>query len=140
MLKVKVIAMGKSKESWLKEAISEYEKRLSPYLQFLWIYPKDEEQFDHFLNEGPYIALDPNGEEFDSIRFSQKLSSALEKNKSQITFAIGGPTGFTQNQLQKAYSKISLSRLTFTHQIVRLILVEQVYRALEISKKSPYHK
>lgn len=139
MLKVKVIAMGKCKEEWLRIALSEYEKRLSPYLQISWIQPKDNHDLIDLLAKEPrYIALDPNGEEMDSIAFSQKFIQFLENNRSSAVFAIGGPDGFPP-ALQPSL-RWSLSLLTFTHQIIRLILVEQIYRALEIAKKSPYHK
>lgn len=134
MLKIKVIAVGKCKEHWLKEAIAEYEKRLSSSLAFTWLEVREEQ-----IEPGG-IALDPEGDSLDSISFSQKLMSLFEKQGSKLSFSIGGPDGFSPALLQKASFHWSLSPLTFTHQLTRLILVEQVYRALEIAKGSPYHK
>ncbi|MBF8262584.1 MAG: rlmH [Parachlamydiales bacterium] len=140
MFKVKVIAVGKCKEEWLRIAIAEYEKRLSPLLQMSWIQADDDSQLPLLLRNETFIALDPAGISYDSIAFSQHLLQAIEKTGSRITFAIGGPNGFPTDLLQKAYLKWSLSPLTFTHQLTRLVLIEQIYRSLEISKKSPYHK
>jgi 23S rRNA (pseudouridine1915-N3)-methyltransferase len=141
MLKIKVIAMGKCKEEWLRLALREYEKRLSPILEISWVQPKDDAQLIDLLSqEESYIALDSKGEVMDSVEFSQKLVKAIQKNRSRTVFAIGGHAGFSFDILQKADMRWSLSRLTFTHQMIRLILVEQIYRAMEIAKKSPYHK
>jgi 23S rRNA (pseudouridine1915-N3)-methyltransferase len=141
MLKVKVIAPGKCKEPWLKTALKEYEKRLTATLELRWMEPKDNQHLQTILaQEDSYIALDPKGELFDSIALSQKLMHRFEEGGSKLTFALGGPEGFPSDSLQKASWKWSLSPLTFTHQIARLILVEQLYRALEIAKGSRYHK
>jgi 23S rRNA (pseudouridine1915-N3)-methyltransferase len=140
MLKVKVIAVGKCKEAWLQTAIAEYEKRLSPFLQLIWIQAKNDTEFAHLLSKEEFIALDPVGVLMDSIVFCQKLLRTLEENNSRITFGIGGPDGFPSTLLERAKVKWSLSPLTFTHQLTRLVLIEQIYRALEIAKKSPYHK
>lgn len=141
MIKVKVIASGRCKEEWLRMALAEYEKRLSPFLEIAWIQPKDDAQLADFLTqEQQYIALDPNGDSMGSLEFSQKLLKYFENNRSRATFAIGGPDGFSLDILQKATLRWSLSPLTFTHQLTRLILIEQIYRAMEIAKNSPYHK
>jgi 23S rRNA (pseudouridine1915-N3)-methyltransferase len=136
MFKIKVITVGKCKEEWLKASLAEYEKRLSPLLEISWVLVDDLEKA---LNT-PFIALAPKGELHDSMAFSKKLMVALEKNHSRLTFAIGGPDGLSENVLQKAQMTWSLSPLTFTHQLTRLILIEQIYRAFEIMKKSAYHK
>lgn len=141
MLKVKVIAPGKSKEPWLKMALKEYEKRFTATLELQWIEPKDNPHLQTLLaQENSYIALDPKGELLDSLALSQKLMRLFELGGSKLIFALGGPEGFPPDCLQKASWKWSLSPLTFTHQIARLILVEQLYRALEIAKGSRYHK
>lgn len=140
MLKVKIISIGKWKEDWLKLAIDEYEKRLRPQLEFTWVYPKNDLDLIHLISlETNPILLDPRGILMDSLEFSQKLNKIFETQGSRASFVIGGPNGFPP-ELSSSYPRWSLSRLTFTHQITRLILVEQIYRALEISKKSPYHK
>ena len=141
MLKVKVIAMGKSKEEWLRLALQEYEKRLSPQLTIDWVQPATANQLEQLLvQEKNYILLDPKGDLFDSFNFSQKIMHAFEELGSRLTFSIGPPEGFPSHLLQRAAHRWSLSPLTFTHQLTRLILIEQIYRALEIAKGSPYHK
>ena len=141
MLKVKVIAMGKCKEAWLRIALSEYEKRLSPVMEIIWIQPKDDADLIERLSQEPeYIALDPNGDLMGSVEFSKKILKFFEKNNARATFAIGGPDGFPPNLSKKPALCWSLSLLTFTHQLTRLVLVEQIYRAMEIAKNSPYHK
>jgi 23S rRNA (pseudouridine1915-N3)-methyltransferase len=140
MLKVKVIAMGRCKEPWLAEALCEYEKRLAPILKLSWVHPKNDTQMSNFLlKEDRYIVLDPSGDCLDSLAFSQKLMNELNIGGSQTVFVIGGPDGFPPG-LKKGPLVWSLSRLVFTHQIVRLILVEQIYRAIEIARNAPYHK
>jgi 23S rRNA (pseudouridine1915-N3)-methyltransferase len=141
MLKVKVIATGKCKEGWLKDALAEYEKRLSPHLELTWIETKGDEQLKKLLwEEASFIGLDPGGEMLSSSELSRKLIGLFEIEGAHLTFAIGGPDGFNRQILQKAIWRWSLSRLTFTHQLTRLILIEQIYRSLEIAKGSPYHK
>lgn len=141
MLKVKVIAMGKCKEEWLRIALSEYEKRLSHVLEIAWIQPKDDAHLTQLLSEEQhYIALDPRGDQMESVEFSQRLHKFFEKNRARATFAIAGPNGFPPHFLQRSAIRWSLSLLTFTHQLTRLVLIEQIYRAIEIAKNSPYHK
>ncbi len=140
MLKVKVITVGKCKESWLQEALAEYEKRLQKTLELSWIEAKNDAQLEALLLLEPFIALDPKGELLESPALSKKLMHLFEEKGSRLTFAIGGPDGFTPKLLQKALWRWSLSPLTFTHQATRLILTEQLYRSLEIAKGSPYHK
>lgn len=141
MLKVKVIAAGQCKEPWLKLALAEYEKRLSSHLALTWIETTTPKQLEsQLLLKEPFIALDPKGELLDSVSFSKKLVRLFEERGSRLTFAIGGPDGFSDSLLQKAIWRWSLSPLTLTHQMTRLLLIEQVYRALEIAKGSPYHK
>lgn len=139
MHKIKVLAIGKTKETWLDHALDEFYKRLSPYAQFEWILAKDDEQLIQLCAKEPWvIALDPLGKQLDSVAFSHYLLNKLEMHGTRIAFAIGGPNGLPES-LRKG-DMISFSKLTFTHQIVRLILVEQVYRAFEIARGSPYHK
>lgn len=141
MLKVKIITIGKLKEKWLKEALTEYEKRLTPVLAIDWVLTKDEKGLKQLLEkEKEYICLDCHGITMDSIDFSKNIFSLFEKGGSKLTFVIGGDTGISQNIKEKALLLLSLSKLTFTHQIVRLIFIEQLYRAFEISKGSEYHK
>ena len=141
MLKIKVLAVGKCKELWLNEALRDYEKRLSPSLRLEWIFPRNDKELETVLEQEPgFIALDPRGTALDSPSFSHKLMKLFAEGGSRLVLVIGGPEGIPKHLLQKAFFCWSLSPLTFTHQIVRLILVEQIYRAFEISKGSPYHK
>lgn len=139
MLKVKVIVTGKCKEAWLQAALAEYEKRLRGSLELSWQEAKNDSHLEALLDE-EFIALDPKGELLESPAFSAKLMRFFSERGSRLTFAIGGPAGFSLELLKKAFWRWSLSPLTFTHQATRLILAEQLYRALEIAKGSPYHK
>lgn len=135
MFKVKVITQGKAKESWLSEALSIYEKRLKGKMEIEWILVDDIEE--RALKEPSFIALDIQGKSLSSIQLSRNLFSVWG---SRPVFVIGGAEGLSPKVLQAAKYRISFSPLTFTHQMVRLILVEQLYRALEIEEGSSYHK
>lgn len=138
--KIKIISVGKTKEAWLKNAIDEYLQRLQGRAQFECIWAKDDDQFASLVSrEKHLIALDPAGEEMSSEGFAAFLQDRLESGGSRLTFAIGGDSGLPLNIKQSA-PLLSLSKLTFTHQMTRLILVEQIYRALEINRGSQYHK
>ncbi|MGK5595361.1 MAG: 23S rRNA (pseudouridine(1915)-N(3))-methyltransferase RlmH [Parachlamydiaceae bacterium] len=139
MLRIKVLSTGKTKEKWLEEAIQEYLKRLSPILSIDFIFFKSDMQLEaQAAKEHSLICLDPNGPLLTSESFSNLLHSSLIKGGSRLTFVIGGPDGLTEGL--KKYPLISFSKMTFTHQICRLILVEQIYRATELEKGSKYHK
>ncbi len=141
MLKVKVIVVGSCKEPWLKVALAEYEKRLLGECSIHWVEAKDDARLLQLLgNEKHYVALSPQGELLDSVSCSQKIMKLFEKGGAKISFVIGGPEGLSDVILQGALWQWSLSSLTFTHQIVRLVLLEQIYRSLQIFKGSPYHK
>lgn len=138
MFKVKVITQGKAKEPWLNEALAEYEKRLTGKMQIEWILvDKPKELEDKALKEPHLIALDVRGKSLTSEQFSQALFSNWG---SRPSFVIGGAEGLHPAILTHAKYRFSLSSLTFTHQMVRLILIEQLYRALEIEQGSSYHK
>ncbi len=139
MYKIRILSVGKTKESWLDEGVNEYLKRLKPIAQFEFIWTKTEEQLlDLSLKESNIICLDPAGPQFTSEQFSQFLISQLEEYGSRLSFIIGGPDGLSP--LLKKYPLISLSPMTFTHQMTRLLLIEQIYRGFEIAKGSRYHK
>lgn len=138
MLKVKIISIGKTKEPWLEEALDDYLKRLSPFMQIETVWAKNEQQMMNLALSNA-IGLDPNGKMFDSLEFAGFLQQQFEKQGSRITFVIGGADGLPL-QIKQNAPLISLSKLTFTHQITRLVLIEQLYRAMEITKGSPYHK
>jgi len=141
MIKIKIYSVGKAKENWLQAALDLYETRLKPSISFEWILTKTDEQLKPFLEkETNFICLDPNGRQFSSEEFSTFLIKIIEEADSRLSFVIGGAEGIPALIKAKAKTVLSLSRLTFTHQITRLILLEQIYRALEIKKGSPYHK
>jgi 23S rRNA (pseudouridine1915-N3)-methyltransferase len=141
MYKIKILSINKTKEPWLQQAIQEYSRRLRPILSIQWEHPKDNDQLDLLLSkEKSYIALDPQGESLTSEAFSGWLMKTLELEHCRLTFVIGGAEGLSQAVLQGAKKRLSLSKLTFTHQMARLLLVEQIYRATEIARGSSYHK
>jgi 23S rRNA (pseudouridine1915-N3)-methyltransferase len=137
MFKVKIIAVGRSKEIWLDMALAEYEKRLQGRLQIEWLIAKESVSLFTYCRKEPLlIALDIKGELFTSEAFSEKWMHL----GARAAFVIGGPDGLSQEILKLAHFRWSLSPLTFTNQMARLLLIEQVYRALEIAQGTPYHK
>ncbi|MCD4704832.1 23S rRNA (pseudouridine(1915)-N(3))-methyltransferase RlmH [bacterium] len=151
MLDIKIISIGKIKKKYFNDALQEYLKRLSPYARIKFIDLKAEsfnnsnkkiileiesERIIKFLekdNSNEIFLLHERGKEYDSLKFA----SLLNKNQ-KITLVIGGSLGFSDKLLSK-YSQISLSKLTFLHEMVQIILLEQIYRAITIIKKKDYH-
>lgn len=141
MYKLKIFSISKTKEPWLIQSIEEYSRRFKPILSIEWIFAKDNPHLISSLSKEPsYIALDPNGKDFTSEEFSSWFIKQLQTEFSRLSLVIGGAEGLPSAILKGATAKISLSKLTFTHQLARLILIEQIYRALEIDKGSQYHK
>jgi 23S rRNA (pseudouridine1915-N3)-methyltransferase len=139
MLKLTILSVGKTKDKWLEEAFNEYLKRLKPFVQVQCHWAKDDLQLIEWAErEGSYIGLDPTGRLMTSELFSDFLMQAWERGGSRLTLIIGGALGLPKELKQAPL--ISLSSLTFTHQITRLVLIEQIYRALEIHKGTQYHK
>jgi 23S rRNA (pseudouridine1915-N3)-methyltransferase len=137
MFKVKIIAVGRSKEAWLDMALSEYEKRLQGRLEIEWLLAKEDKSLSAYCRKEPLlIALDISGEQLSSEGFCKKWM----RFGTRTAFVIGGPDGLPADILKEARLHWSLSPLTFTNQMVRLILVEQLYRALEIASGTPYHR
>jgi 23S rRNA (pseudouridine1915-N3)-methyltransferase len=140
MLKLKILSVGKTKEKWLEEAFSEYIKRLKPFVQIECLWAKDTAQLIEWVQkESFYLCLDPTGRLLTSEEWATFLHQQWEKQGARLTFVIGGAEGIPLELKQKALL-ISLSPLTLTHQITRLVFIEQVYRAIEIQKRSQYHK
>lgn len=140
MLKIRIISVGKTKEAWLETGLDEYVKRLKPTaaIEFTWV--KNDEQLLQIIEKEPLtICLDPSGKLMTSEQFSTFLQTKIEEGGSRVAFVIGGAEGLP-SQLKKHSTLFSLSPLTMTHQLTRLVLMEQIYRALEIAKGSPYHK
>lgn len=153
---IKLLAIGKTDSKPLQKLISEYENRLKHYVRFeLETIPdmknvknlsevlQQEKEGEQILKKlGPtdiLVLLDENGKQFSSIDFSKYLQKKMNSGIKQLVFAIGGPYGFSDAIYQRAQGKISLSKMTFSHQMVRLFVVEQVYRAFTILKNEPYH-
>ena len=155
-MNIKLIAVGKTDNPALQQLISTYEKRLSYYINFDLQLLSDiknskslsEEQ--QKIKEGELILsyvepshhlilLDERGKEYTSIAFADELQKKMNTGIKQLTFVIGGPYGFSQAVYQRANSKLSLSKLTFSHQMIRLFFVEQLYRAFTILRNEPYH-
>lgn len=136
MFKVKVLTIGRCKETWLAEALCEYEKRLTGKLTIEWHFAKDDEQLTEWALQESCIAMDPKGELLDSPQWSKKMMQL----GSRLVFCIGGAEGLPAAIIKHAKFRWSLSPLTFTHQMTRIILVEQIYRAMEIERGSQYHK
>jgi len=140
MFKIRILTIGKTKEEWLKAALEEYTKRLSKSVEIVWILAKNDHELEKIsLDERALITLDPNGEAFSSEQFSAFLMDQLSTHGCKLSILIGGAEGIPKSLKQKS-KQISLSKMTFTHQITRLVLLEQIYRALEITKGSSYHK
>ena len=141
MLKIKILTIGKNKEEWLDKAISEYEKRLLGRLSVQWVYAKNDIALEKLIEkESSYITLDEKGQEFSSEKFSKKLFELFTSQGSNLTFVIGGAEGLSLAIKKRALTSLSLSKLTFTHQMIRVFFLEQLYRAFEIEKGSNYHK
>ncbi len=140
MLKLKILSVGKTKEKWLDEAFGEYQKRLKPLMQIDCQWAKDSSQLLDWALKEPYlICLDPAGRLLSSEQFATLIEQSWDKGGSRLAIVIGGAEGLPLELKQNA-QLISLSPLTFTHQITRLVLIEQIYRATEIQKGSNYHK
>lgn len=140
MYKLRIFSVGKTKEEWLEEAIAEYLKRLQHTASIEFVWAKNDEQLIALVEkEETVVCLDALGQMMDSEKFSSFLIKQLETGGSRLSFVIGGAEGLPAS-FKKKYPLISFSLMTFTHQIIRLILVEQIYRGFEISKGSKYHK
>lgn len=150
---IKIICLGKIKESYLVDAIKEYEKRISKYSQLQIIeledvglddkkviLKKEEEKILKVLNPKDYIiTLEIEGKELSSPEFSKKMEEIFIQN-SNITFIIGGSYGISDNIKQLSNFKLSFSKMTFPHQLFRVILLEQIYRSFKIMNNEEYHK
>ena len=139
MKKIKFFTVGKIREHFFSKGIEEYEKRLRPHLQIEWIQAKGNDALAKILNP-PYYCFDMNGQRLDSPSFSKKLIQLLEKHSHTLQLVIGGPDGIPASILQKQEASFSLSQMTFTNQMCRLIAMEQIYRAIQIELGTKYHK
>ena len=149
---IKIICIGKIKENYLKDAINEYKKRISKYTN-IEIIELDDYNYDvkktllteynnivKVMNTSDYnILLDINGNELDSLSFAKKINDTLTIN-SNITFIIGGSFGVDEELREKVNYRLSFSKMTFPHQLFRVLLLEQIYRAYKINNNEEYHK
>ncbi len=138
MLQVTILSFGKIKDNWLKESLSEYQKRLKGKITIDFKLVKDLKTLENLVKSLKYVALDSQGIMISSQDFSKKLFDHFAKYHSEIFFVIGGADGLSSSILTHAYAIFSFSKLTFPHQLVYLILVEQIYRAHEIFYNHPY--
>lgn len=159
-MKIKVITVGKLKETYLKDGVAEYSKRLTRFTKIEWIELIDEKTPDRasqaenaqilekearrimgkIADRDYVIVLAIEGQQFSSEKFSKMLSDITIKGFSDITFVIGGSLGLSPIVKNRANLLMSFGKLTLPHQLMKLVLVEQIYRAFMIQQGSPYHK
>ena len=159
-MKITIISVGKIKEKFYKDAIGEYGKRLSKYCRLEIIEVQDEKTPDQcsktqeqmilsregerivkYIREDMFVyALAIKGKKLDSVGFADEINKLGLEGKSSIAFLIGGSLGLHETVLNRADKTISFSDMTFPHQLMRVILTEQIYRCFRIIHKEPYHK
>ena len=163
-MKISILCVGKIKEKFYRDAIAEYSKRLSRYCKLEILEVSDEKTPDHAselvemqikekeawrikmrmekeVREGAYvIALAIDGKQLDSVELSNKIEGLGTAGISHIVFLIGGSLGMSEELLKRADLKLSFSKMTFPHQLMRVILLEQIYRGYRIMNGEPYHK
>lgn len=159
-MKITILTVGKVKEKFYRQAIEEFEKRLSRYCKLEIIEVQDEKTPDHaseteerqikekeghrllkYIKEEAWVcALAIDGKPLDSVELSEKLEKMGIGGTSHMIFVIGGSLGLADEVLNRADFKLSFSRMTFPHQLMRVILLEQIYRAYRIMQGEPYHK
>lgn len=159
-MKIRIVSVGRIKEKFMQEGIKEYSKRLSRYCSLEIIEVEDEKAPENLSNkemeqiiekEGErilskiptnsyIISLEIKGKILSSQELSEKIESLMIEGINDITFIIGGSLGLSKKVLQKSNFKLSFSKLTFPHQLMRVILLEQIYRGFRIMKGEPYHK
>ncbi len=159
-MKIRLLTVGKIKEKYLRDAIAEYSKRLSRYCKLEILEAADEKTPDHasealeeqikkkegdrilnFISDSDYvIALDLKGEMLTSEEFAQRIDRLGIQGVSTIDFIIGGSLGLSEEVRRRADLKVSFSKMTFPHQLMRVIFLEQLYRSYRIIRNEPYHK
>jgi 23S rRNA (pseudouridine1915-N3)-methyltransferase len=155
-MKIVVLNMGRTGESFLKEGLTLYENRIRHYVPFEMVYltePRQSKNLSEKIqkeNEGkiilsaisPYdyrILLDERGRQMGSAGFAGFLQQAMNRGTRTLSFIIGGPFGFSEEVYQAVPDRISLSEMTFSHQMIRLLFLEQLYRGFTIIRGEPYH-
>ncbi|MBL86317.1 MAG: 23S rRNA (pseudouridine(1915)-N(3))-methyltransferase RlmH [Winogradskyella sp.] len=155
-MNIKLIAIGKTDNKNLQTLIEDYKKRLSHYIKFEFEIIPDLKKVKHLSeeqqkekegelilaktqNSDVLILLDENGKQMDSVAFSNYLQKHMNSGIKTLIFVIGGPYGFSEEVYKRANGKLGLSKMTFSHQMVRLFFIEQLYRGFTILKNEPYH-
>ena len=155
-MKILVLAIGKTDEQWVQEALLKYSKRLQHYIPFEFkVIPdlkntKNLSEAQQKEKEGALILkklnptdevflLDEKGKEYRSVEFAKYLQHQMNSSVKRLVFIIGGPYGFSLELYAKAKGKLALSKMTFSHQMIRPFFLEQLYRAMTILKNEPYH-
>lgn len=155
-MKVKLLVIGKTDHKGLESLISEYDKRLQHYLKFeLEVLPgikstKNLSKNEQKEKEGAAILgklhptdlvvlLDENGKQYTSLNFASNIQKKMNSGVKQVVYIVGGPYGFSDAVYKRSVESMSLSKMTFSHQMVRLFFVEQLYRACTILRNEPYH-
>ncbi|WP_420323027.1 23S rRNA (pseudouridine(1915)-N(3))-methyltransferase RlmH [Flagellimonas sp.] len=155
-MQITVLAIGKTDSKELTELISIYEKRLEHYIKFRFVVIPDlrngknlseklqkekegELILNHIQSSDVLFLLDENGKQFSSLEFSQFLQKKMNSGIKNLVLVVGGPYGFSTAVYQRCNGQLSLSRMTFSHQMVRLFLIEQLYRGFTILRNEPYH-
>ncbi|MDD3238056.1 MAG: 23S rRNA (pseudouridine(1915)-N(3))-methyltransferase RlmH [Candidatus Gastranaerophilales bacterium] len=156
-MNIKIIATGKIKENFMKDAIKEYEKRLTPYCSLSVLEIPAETIYDESLAEkymeaeaqkilqqikpdSYIITLEIKGKNLSSEDFAQKIKDISNSGINELVFIIGGANGLHKSVTELSNFKLSFSKMTFTHQMIRLILIEQIYRSYKINLNEPYHR
>jgi 23S rRNA (pseudouridine1915-N3)-methyltransferase len=157
LVKIKLIVVGKAKEDWIKEGIKHYQKLLKKYVDLKIIEIKEEkitkakdeklildsegERITRYLEKDALcIVLDVKGKEFSSEKFADFLKESLNRGYNYFIFILGGALGVSEKILKVCPVKLSLSQMTFTHELSRIIILEQIYRAFSILAGTKYHK
>lgn len=155
-MKITLILNGKTEDDHIIKGFAVYEQRLKHYISFetivipalkntkaLSIDQQKQKEAELILknlqNPDKVILLDENGKEYDSVGFSGFIQQQMNSGIKNLVFIVGGPYGFSDEIYKRANGKLSLSKMTFSHQMVRLFFIEQVYRAMTILKNEPYH-
>lgn len=159
-MQIQIVSVGKVKEKYIKLGIAEFEKRLRPYCKLTMDEVSDEQAPEQLSDKELYqvkqkegerilnkikpnqyvVVLDIQGDNWSSEQLASEMEKLSIHGRSQVSFVIGGSNGLSDDVLNRADQKLSFSKMTFPHQLMKLILMEQVYRAFKIQKNEPYHK
>lgn len=156
-MRIRFMVVGKTREQFLQQGEQFYQERLAPFCQLEWVIVREEKGtagktgdmirekegariLEQWPRRGYVVALDTSGKPLSSEEFARFLQEAMNSGQSEMTFIIGGALGLDEKVRLAATHRLSLSRMTFTHEMTRLILLEQLYRSFTILKGSKYHK